>query len=206
VVFVAVFVGEENPQSVDAEGSTERRMEESKDAEDDGGDASPRATLHESEAHADAAGGKDEQGAADEVEDQREELGKRLTLVDDKVHGATEDEQNRRRDEKERAHDHPEDAEGVQMSLEAGLGDGADWVAEAAAALWAGLGIRLKFGSAAVAEHERVSVNRIREGARKVPEIRLQGSQFKISRNRRRLPTGIMSTFGTLDIENFGTC
>jgi hypothetical protein len=53
----------------------------------------------------------------------------------------------------EAADRHPQDAESVEMALQARLGNAADRIADLPAAVWAGDGIRLHLGSATVAEH-----------------------------------------------------
>ena len=153
-VFVAVVVGEEDPQGVDAEGGSEWGMEEGEDGEDDGNDAGPRLALGEAEADTESAGGEDGEGASGDVEKQGEEAGEGIVIMDDEVEASAEDQEQNGGDEEEASDGHPEDAESVEMAFEARLGDGADGVSEAAAATGAGLGIGLELRAAAGAEHE----------------------------------------------------
>ena len=153
VVGVAVFVGEQDPEGVDAESGAERGMEEGEDAEDDGGDAGPGLALAQAESDADASRSEDQQGASSEIDEEREEAGGGLVALEDEVNAATEDQDEDGGNEEEASDDHPENGEDVEMAFEAGAGDVADEVADGTAALRAGLGVGMKFGSAASAEH-----------------------------------------------------
>jgi hypothetical protein len=73
--------------------------------------------------------------------------------VDYEVSAATEDHQADGRNQEKAANDHPEHAEGLEMMLQARLGDGPHGIAYAAAAIGAGDGSDKQLSSAAAAEH-----------------------------------------------------
>jgi hypothetical protein len=65
----------------------------------------------------------------------------------------TEQHQDGQGNHEQSTNNDPEDAKGVQVTFQTGLGDGTDGVANAAAACEAGDGIWLQLGSTASAEH-----------------------------------------------------
>jgi hypothetical protein len=153
VVGVSVFVGEEDPEGVDAEGGADWRMEQGEHAKDNGSNAGPGLALAQAETDTDSARTEDEQGAAGEVDEEWEEAGGGFVALKDEVNAASEDQDEDGWDEEKGADDHPEHGESVEVAFEAGAGDVADEISNGAAALRAGLGVGMEFGSAASAEH-----------------------------------------------------
>src|SRR4030095_6349082 len=64
-------VGEQDPESVDAESRSKRKVEQDDDTEDDAGDASPGVVLHQSPADEDAAGTDEKENGTDQEENER---------------------------------------------------------------------------------------------------------------------------------------
>lgn len=155
-VLVAVLVGEQNPEGIDAESSSQRRVEESQNAENDGDDASPGLALPQAHSNADASDAEDQKSGPNKINGDGEKGGDGLLLVNDEMKTATEEKNRDGKDEEQGTENDPENAEGLQVALEAGLGGGADGISKAASAIGAGDGTRLKLRSTAAAEHGRL--------------------------------------------------
>jgi hypothetical protein len=131
-------------------------MEQSQDAKNDSGDASPRLMVLQTQSHTYASRTEDQESGADKVNGDGEKSGERLLLMDDDVKTASEKKNWNSRNEEEGAENGPENAEGLEMSLETRLGDGADRISETATAIRTGDRVGLKLRSTAAAEHGRL--------------------------------------------------
>ncbi len=74
-VLFAMFVGQENPQGIDAQGGSERGMEQGEPSQNDGRNPCPGTALNQPQADADAARGKNCQAASRHIDEELNDKG-----------------------------------------------------------------------------------------------------------------------------------